>query len=278
MTNLDDWWMEQARIEEASLRYTADLPPRDDRERDFYRSWAERDAADPQARRMTPRMWLTCGARHLNSCGTSPPRRSPPRGKPAPSRPTGSRSQSSRLLRRPSWKRGPDGGMVQQASASAVQSVPPTRRSCGGRKEPSRGTKPKPSDSEELDSQYSWDETPQEEPGPPALGTRGVERGGTGGLRAADGGDRPAPGVTRGDPGRGGGAADGAGWAGVVGGLRRSPGRHVRAVLRRRGTEGGHVGVRSGPGSRAGGTGRAVGPGSRAGRRPSREHGRDSRR
>ena len=49
MTNLDDWWMEQIQIEEASLRYSADLPARDERERDFYRSWAERDAADPRA-------------------------------------------------------------------------------------------------------------------------------------------------------------------------------------------------------------------------------------
>jgi len=41
--------MEQIQIEEASLRYSADLPARDERERDFYRSWAERDAADPRA-------------------------------------------------------------------------------------------------------------------------------------------------------------------------------------------------------------------------------------
>ena len=41
--------MEQARIEEAALRYSADLPARDERERDFYRSWAGRDAADPQS-------------------------------------------------------------------------------------------------------------------------------------------------------------------------------------------------------------------------------------
>jgi hypothetical protein len=49
VTNLDDWWMEQTRIEEASLRYSADLPPRDEREREFYRSWAKRDAEDPRA-------------------------------------------------------------------------------------------------------------------------------------------------------------------------------------------------------------------------------------
>jgi hypothetical protein len=49
VTNLDDWWIEQTRIEEASLRYSADLPPRDEQERDFYRSWAERDAEDPRA-------------------------------------------------------------------------------------------------------------------------------------------------------------------------------------------------------------------------------------
>ncbi|MGH3274257.1 MAG: hypothetical protein ACRDNZ_08010 [Streptosporangiaceae bacterium] len=47
MTNLDDWWAEQVRIEEAFLRYTADLPARDDREQVFYRVWAERDAGDP---------------------------------------------------------------------------------------------------------------------------------------------------------------------------------------------------------------------------------------
>jgi hypothetical protein len=41
--------MEQARIEEASLRYTADLPARDDQERDFYRTWAQRDTEDPRA-------------------------------------------------------------------------------------------------------------------------------------------------------------------------------------------------------------------------------------
>jgi hypothetical protein len=40
--------MEQARIEEASLRYTADLPARDDQERDFYRTWAQRDAEAPR--------------------------------------------------------------------------------------------------------------------------------------------------------------------------------------------------------------------------------------
>jgi hypothetical protein len=49
VTNLDDWWMEQTRIEEASLRYSADLPARDEREQDFYRSWTERDAADPRS-------------------------------------------------------------------------------------------------------------------------------------------------------------------------------------------------------------------------------------
>ena len=49
MTNLDDWWAEQVRIEEAFLRYTVDLPPRDDREQVFYRVWAERDAKDPQS-------------------------------------------------------------------------------------------------------------------------------------------------------------------------------------------------------------------------------------
>ena len=49
VTNLDDWWMEQTRIEEASLRYSADLPPRDEQERDFYRTWARRDAEDPRA-------------------------------------------------------------------------------------------------------------------------------------------------------------------------------------------------------------------------------------
>lgn len=49
VTNLDDWWIEQTRIEEASLRYSADLPPRDEQERDFYRSWAERDAEDRRA-------------------------------------------------------------------------------------------------------------------------------------------------------------------------------------------------------------------------------------
>ncbi len=41
--------MEQIQIEEASLRYSADLPARDEREREFYRSWAGRDAADPRA-------------------------------------------------------------------------------------------------------------------------------------------------------------------------------------------------------------------------------------
>jgi hypothetical protein len=41
--------MEQIQIEEASLRYSADLPARDEREREFYRSWAGRDAADPQS-------------------------------------------------------------------------------------------------------------------------------------------------------------------------------------------------------------------------------------
>jgi hypothetical protein len=40
--------MEQARIEEASLRYTADLPARDDQERDFYRTWVQQDAEDPR--------------------------------------------------------------------------------------------------------------------------------------------------------------------------------------------------------------------------------------
>ncbi|MGH3217301.1 MAG: hypothetical protein ACRDPY_00990 [Streptosporangiaceae bacterium] len=49
MTNLDDWWMEQTRIEEASLRYYADLPPRDDQERDFYRTWADYEARNPQS-------------------------------------------------------------------------------------------------------------------------------------------------------------------------------------------------------------------------------------
>jgi hypothetical protein len=49
VTNLGDWWAEQVRIEEAFLRYTVDLPPRDDREQVFYRVWAERDAKDPQS-------------------------------------------------------------------------------------------------------------------------------------------------------------------------------------------------------------------------------------
>ncbi len=41
--------MEQARIGEACLRYFADLPPRSDREREFYRTWAEYDARHPQS-------------------------------------------------------------------------------------------------------------------------------------------------------------------------------------------------------------------------------------
>ena len=49
MTNLEEWWKEQARIEEASLRYVAGLPPRSDRERDFYRTWTEYDARNPQS-------------------------------------------------------------------------------------------------------------------------------------------------------------------------------------------------------------------------------------
>jgi hypothetical protein len=44
VTNLEEWWKEQARIEEASLRYYVGLPPRSDRERDFYRTWTEYDA------------------------------------------------------------------------------------------------------------------------------------------------------------------------------------------------------------------------------------------
>jgi hypothetical protein len=49
VTNLEEWWKEQARIEEASLRYFAGLPPRSDRERDFYRTWTEYDARNPQS-------------------------------------------------------------------------------------------------------------------------------------------------------------------------------------------------------------------------------------
>ncbi|MGH3277239.1 MAG: hypothetical protein ACRDNZ_23280 [Streptosporangiaceae bacterium] len=46
MTNLDKWWREQVQIEEASLRYLADLPPRSDREQEFYRTWAEYEGGD----------------------------------------------------------------------------------------------------------------------------------------------------------------------------------------------------------------------------------------
>ena len=49
MTNLEEWWKEQARIEEASLRYVAGLLPRSDRERGFYRAWTEYDARNPQS-------------------------------------------------------------------------------------------------------------------------------------------------------------------------------------------------------------------------------------
>jgi hypothetical protein len=49
VTNLEEWWKEQTQIEEASLRSYADLPPRSDRERDFYRTWVEYDARNPQS-------------------------------------------------------------------------------------------------------------------------------------------------------------------------------------------------------------------------------------
>ncbi|MGH3277342.1 MAG: hypothetical protein ACRDNZ_23825 [Streptosporangiaceae bacterium] len=49
MTNLDEWWKEQIQIQEASLRHIAGLPPRSDRERDFYRTWTDYDARNPQS-------------------------------------------------------------------------------------------------------------------------------------------------------------------------------------------------------------------------------------
>jgi hypothetical protein len=49
MTNLEKWWREQVQIEETNLRYFADLPPRNDREQEAYRAWADFEARNPQA-------------------------------------------------------------------------------------------------------------------------------------------------------------------------------------------------------------------------------------
>ena len=49
MTNLEEWWREQVQIEETNLRYFADLPPRNDREQEAYRAWADFEARNPQA-------------------------------------------------------------------------------------------------------------------------------------------------------------------------------------------------------------------------------------
>ncbi len=49
MTNLEKWWREQVQIEEVNLRYFGDLPPRNDREQDVYRAWADYETRNPQA-------------------------------------------------------------------------------------------------------------------------------------------------------------------------------------------------------------------------------------